>query len=579
MKKTLTVAVALCILSSAIIPSSMAYSEMPANFDPNRSLGFTATINGKVFTIKDITSKQTANGYTNIPLRLGEFDGPVKLQLKSTDDTSISAPEFRVEPCSSVNDHDSKYYLDPSTLSLITRTQNDMTPVAVLVEKDYSLPHTKLDTIISDPNCYQITYTNRDITIGNTVGKYNTLENIYFTANLKNYLKPDFSMSFDHSDMSIFNQGNAVSILPSEMITLQDTTASIGNAVMASRQWSISWISSNASAILPIPSSLSKQSSFSYNLNNLGQYQVNLTVTDANGITYKSSKIVNANKAIDYFFWVINARDGEKKNFSTFMNKVNNISDSTIKNIYTTALDNCKLKTSNSGNFTGNSLDCSDTVLKMFKTYDDKLKAYDVPCSAFPDLSNVSAHKTLCRGAEVVKDVDAFNGDGPGSANPGFLRPNDKINRAETCAVMNKSQISTQGTYVPPSVSTSGYSDLVSYTDTNWIKTNASACKQFGGYPDGTFKPANNINMAEMLKVLFGLFKVDVDASYAKELSKSCPSTPADQWYSKYMGLAFNKGFMDEISSNCNPAKEVTRSDVVIIMYKMFFEYLYTPAP
>lgn len=586
-KKIFRIVVFIFTVSFVIVPSSLADSDMPPNFDPNRNVGFTATINGKTFTItKDLKShqlvKSTDIGDSNsyrVPLRLGAFDGPIKLQLKSTDDISTSVPEFRVEPCNSVAQHDSKYYLDPGTLNVIKRTQNDMTPIYVPIQKDYSLPRTKLNTVINDPNCYQITYKNSEITIGDTVAKYNTLENIYFTASIKNYLKPDFSISFNNSDINVFNGAVASVFLPSEMVTVQDTTVAVGDAAVVSRQWGVSWSSSVASAILPIPSSFNKQASFSYNLGNPGHYRISLIVTDANGITYSVEKDIFGHKAKDYFGNVVMQRDGAKKDFSAFLNKVSAISDVNVKGLYTAALDGCKLKTTTLGGTSGTSLDCSDAVLQKFKAYDDQLKAYDVPCSAFPDLNNISAFKTLCRGAEVVKDADAFQGDGAGSANPGYLRPNDKINRAETCAIMNKSQISTQGTHVPSSVSTSGYSDLVNYADTDWVKTNASACKQFGGYPDGTFKPANNINMAEILKVLFGLFNVNVDASYANELPKFCPGISSDQWYSKYMGLAFNKGFMDEISSNCDPSKEVTRSDVVITMYKMFFEYAYIPEP
>jgi hypothetical protein len=55
-----------------------------------------------------------------------------------------------------------------------------------------------------------------------------------------------------------------------------------------------------------------------------------------------------------------------------------------------------------------------------------------------------------------------------------------------------------------------------------------------GGYPDGTFKPSNTVNRAELLKILIAGMEVDLDAGgYA-----NCFPDVKDEWFAKYVCYA-----------------------------------------
>ncbi|MBT4917373.1 hypothetical protein HN709_00115 [Candidatus Peregrinibacteria bacterium] len=60
------------------------------------------------------------------------------------------------------------------------------------------------------------------------------------------------------------------------------------------------------------------------------------------------------------------------------------------------------------------------------------------------------------------------------------------------------------------------------------------------GYDDGTFKPLNSVNRAEMLKMI--LLAVDEDA---QEYEGDCFPDVTDQWFAPYVCLAKEKGIVD----------------------------------
>ena len=62
--------------------------------------------------------------------------------------------------------------------------------------------------------------------------------------------------------------------------------------------------------------------------------------------------------------------------------------------------------------------------------------------------------------------------------------------------------------------------------------TKASELGIISGHPNGTFKPADGVSIAEFLKMLALTFDLETDLPYGYE------DVPADAWYAKYAGLA-----------------------------------------
>jgi hypothetical protein len=580
-KKLLT-ALAITALFTVFLNGAVTNAAMS---DPDLELVPEITVDGQTFTLQDVPHDQADTlNYVNIPLRLGEFTAPVDLHLENTS-PGIEYLSWTVETCSS-HMVTNKYYIEPSAFDTIERTQDDSIegPTNKKYYQSDGRYDFEVDLTLSEPNCYQITMRGGD----EDTDTYNIYDDVYLLveAGSGGSITADFEMEFGHSDHTIFDeeQNDSVFVLPPEYITLTDTSTT-SNTQVASREWTIEWYDLpggvGGSSELPLSSTDKASQSFSYNLNNVGMYLITLEVTGANGLTYDTSKWVVAQTARNYFLQVLIERDNEGDDMTDFMAKVSTISDPDLQNLYTEAINNCSISSNQNDPQTGaGGLNCPSSVETMFEEYDEGLVYFDVPCTHFPDLSNYNSNDELCMAAQTVKRVDAFKGDGAGSPTEGYLRPDDNINRIEICAVLNRSSISMGGgSPIPESVSTSAYSDLQPLSDNDWRKINAAACTQYEGYPDGTFKPARNINTVETLKVLFGLYDVNVSSSVASSLNQYCPDLPTDEWYAPYLALAFQNDFMEVVDDNCNPGKYLTRGEVIKLMYRMFYEYAFIPLP
>jgi len=124
------------------------------------------------------------------------------------------------------------------------------------------------------------------------------------------------------------------------------------------------------------------------------------------------------------------------------------------------------------------------------------------------------------------------------------------------------------------------------------------------GYPDGTFKPDNEINRAEFLKILVG--SGDEGLAYADELessqsgcftdvgeewfaayvcagksstiiTKPYDDVPLDAWYTPYVVRAKELGILEETGANLNPGANMSRAGICEMMYRS--EFTVTPEP
>ncbi len=86
------------------------------------------------------------------------------------------------------------------------------------------------------------------------------------------------------------------------------------------------------------------------------------------------------------------------------------------------------------------------------------------------------------------------------------------------------------------------------------------------GYPTGEFKPANNINFAEALKVILESYKVNVNAS--KKHNSKFILTQDGEWYERYFNYAYQANLINR-EKVYHPGQLITRGEFVEVIYRL----------
>jgi len=87
------------------------------------------------------------------------------------------------------------------------------------------------------------------------------------------------------------------------------------------------------------------------------------------------------------------------------------------------------------------------------------------------------------------------------------------------------------------------------------------------GSPDGLFQPAKTVNTAEFLKMLTESFNLP------KNLSYNYNDAWDTDWYGPYVGIAQKYNLFPSRSSQyLQPAKELTRNEVAVAIWKILTE-------
>jgi hypothetical protein len=107
----------------------------------------------------------------------------------------------------------------------------------------------------------------------------------------------------------------------------------------------------------------------------------------------------------------------------------------------------------------------------------------------------------------------------------------------------------------PDVPSSNSYYDAIMYVYENNI---------FSGYPDGTFKPNNNIIRAELATVLARGFKIETSPATGNIFT----DVPSDEWFSDYVETLVEIGAIDSTFDRFRPGDYVNRAEMI----KMFLE-------
>ncbi len=146
-----------------------------------------------------------------------------------------------------------------------------------------------------------------------------------------------------------------------------------------------------------------------------------------------------------------------------------------------------------------------------------------------------------------LKELQIINGYEDGS-----VRPDNKITRAEVCAIVNR--VIRQGK--SSMTDTSFGIPFTDITQEAWFYNDVMRSNEFGlvnGYDDNTFKPQNDITYNEYIKIITSMLQY---VPYA-ETNGGYPNG--------YITAANNAGIIKGIEFNGND--KITRKDAMIILY------------
>ncbi len=142
----------------------------------------------------------------------------------------------------------------------------------------------------------------------------------------------------------------------------------------------------------------------------------------------------------------------------------------------------------------------------------------------------------------------------------GSFKPNNPLNRAELLKIL------VEGAGYSPSAEQ--YKNCFPDVKEDWFAKYVCFAKEMGwieGYPDGNFKPADNVNKAEAMKMLFEV----MNTSTYNPTSNPFSDVPKDAWFSKYVGTAKSMGILEESGNNYWPEKNITRGQISENIYRL----------
>ncbi len=160
--------------------------------------------------------------------------------------------------------------------------------------------------------------------------------------------------------------------------------------------------------------------------------------------------------------------------------------------------------------------------------------------------SDIPIDHPLFESIDRISDMGAIEGYSDGS-----FRPEGKINRAELLKMVMRSKGSHEGLFEYDSC----FDDVPKGEWYSFVVCHAKNHQIVHGYP-GTnlFKPANTINSAEALKIIFEAFDVTYDAG-------------TSPWYMGMIDHAANEYNVSLVAGN-----EITRGEVAEILYRVVKE-------
>ena len=142
----------------------------------------------------------------------------------------------------------------------------------------------------------------------------------------------------------------------------------------------------------------------------------------------------------------------------------------------------------------------------------------------------------------------------------GTFKPENNLLRAELMKIL------VLGAGFDPSAEE--YKNCFPDVNEEWFARYICFAKEKGyveGYPDGTFKPENNVIKVEAIKMLMEAFNVKLEYS----TKNSYEDTFINEWYGPYIFNAKKLGLLEEEGSFYYPSEKIKRGQVSENIYRL----------
>lgn len=180
----------------------------------------------------------------------------------------------------------------------------------------------------------------------------------------------------------------------------------------------------------------------------------------------------------------------------------------------------------------------------------------------FPDVSTTNKYHT---GIDYLVDSGVIQGYPDGT-----FKPNQEINRVEALKIFFGSfGLITSELPAPSPDETAGFSDTIAGQWYIRFVLHAKTTGVVQGYPDGSFRPTNQVNLVEALKMIFEIFDMPVLSEVNAETDLP-NDVAASDWFAKYVAFALQTNIISEnASGNVTPGKGLTRAALAEIAYRV----------
>lgn len=184
-----------------------------------------------------------------------------------------------------------------------------------------------------------------------------------------------------------------------------------------------------------------------------------------------------------------------------------------------------------------------------------------VRAASFPDVSEGTKYYGA---VEYLKNKEIIQGYPDGS-----FKPDQTINRAEALKIIMLSITLEEESTITI------FEDELPFPDVNpddWFfdfVLRAFDLELVEGYPDGLFKPGNNINVAESIKIILLRFSVDLPEELETD---PYADVKIDDWYSKYAQYAKEKQVIEPFDDGkLQASRDITRGEFALIIYRLLY--------
>lgn len=189
--------------------------------------------------------------------------------------------------------------------------------------------------------------------------------------------------------------------------------------------------------------------------------------------------------------------------------------------------------------------------------------------------SDVPPNNPYYDAVEFLKNREIISGYADGT-----FKPDGTINRAEAMKIILLGHYKWKDeVFVDDSTSEETTGEVVNLTPIfndvtdEWYAPYINGAYKKGitdGYEDGSFKPANNINKAESLKII--LLAFTENETFIDPSKNPFPDVPFSSWYGKYTKYAKDKMLIDpDKLGYFNGGADITRGEFADIIYRMMY--------